>query len=128
MICNILDTNVILRFLVGDNKEQQKQAIEWLQEAEGGKREIVVPSIVIAEASFVLESFYKKSRTEIAEAMEVFLSQSWLKVENRKILTELWAWYRLGFHFVDSFLLSWSKSDKYKILTFDKEILKKMAG
>lgn len=125
MLYNILDTNVILRFLVGDNKEQQKMAIEWFKEAESGKREIVVPSIVIAEASFVLESFYKKSRTEIAFAMEVFLSQGWLKVENRKILTELWTWYRLGFHFVDSFLLSWSKADKYKILTFDKQILKK---
>lgn len=124
MLYNILDTNVILRFLVGDNKEQQKQAIEWFKEAESGKREIFIPIIVIAEASFVLESFYKKSRTEIASAMEVFLSQSWLKVENRKILTELWVWYRLGFHFVDSFLLSWSKSDKYKILTFDQQILK----
>ncbi len=124
MLYNILDTNVVLRFLVGDNKEQQKQAIEWFKEAENGKREIFIPAIVVAEASFVLESFYKKNKTEIAEAMEVFLSQSWLKVENKKILTGLWAWYRLGFHFVDSFLLSCSKSDKYKILTFDQQILK----
>ena len=125
MLYNILDTNVILRFLVGDNKEQQKLAIKWFKESESGKREIFVPSIVVAEASFVLETFYKKSRAEIAEALEVFLSQRWLKVEKREVLVGLWIWYRLGFHFVDSFLLSWSKINKYQVLTFDKQILKK---
>ena len=29
----ILDTNVLLRFLVGDNEKQQKEARQWFKEA-----------------------------------------------------------------------------------------------
>lgn len=121
MTC-ILDTNVLLRYLVGDNPLQQKQAISWFFEGEEGKRKIIVKPIVIAEACFVLESFYKKTKKEITEAMEIFLTQKWLKIEDRAILLTIWPLYTKGLHFVDSYLLSWSKANKAEILTFDKKI------
>ena len=120
----ILDTNVLLRFLVGDNPTQQKQAELWFKEAESGKRKIIVVPLVIAEACFVLESFYKKQRQEIADSFEIFISQRWLQVESREVLSRLWPYYLEGFHFVDSFLLSWSEVHKSGLLTFDQELRK----
>jgi len=121
----LLDTNIILRFLVGDISEQKKSAEKIFKEAEIGKREVLIKSLVIAEACFVLESFYKKSKEEIASSMEVLLSQKWIKVEDRQTLLAMWPWYKEGSHFVDSFLLSDSKINKYKLLTFDKKLEKK---
>lgn len=121
----LLDTNIILRYLVGDNAEQQNQSKEIFREAEQGKRKIYVKVLVIAEVCFVLESFYKKTKDEIANALEVFLSQKWLKVEDRPSLLTMWNWYRQNLHFVDSYLLALAKIDKFKLLTFDKELLKK---
>ncbi|MDP3900742.1 MAG: PIN domain-containing protein [bacterium] len=121
----ILDTNVLLRFLVGDNEKQQKEAHRWFQEAEQRKRKIVVVPLVVAETCFVLESFYKKQREEIAETLEVFLAQRWLEVEERNVLLSLWFWYRKGFHFVDSFLLAWTQTYAGDILTFDRALSKK---
>ena len=121
----LLDTNIILRFLVGDNKPQQKEASDIFKEAENGKRKILVKPLVVAEACFVLESFYKKTKDEIAESMEVFLSQKWLKVEDRQPLLVMWQWYRENLHFVDSYLLACVELNKSKILTFDKGLLNK---
>lgn len=125
MNSEILDTNVLLRFLVGDNEKQSQEAKRWFREAEQRKRKIVVVPLVIAEACFVLESFYKKQREEIANALEVFIAQKWFQIEERDILLNLWPWYRKGLHFVDSFLLAWTQIYKGTILTFDQSLLRK---
>ena len=123
---NILDTNIILRFIVGDNEEQKIKARKIFLDAEKGKINLQIKTVVIAEACYVLESFYKKEREEIANSMEVFLSQKWLKVEDRLPLTSMWRWYREKLHFVDSFLVASSKFNKYRILSFDKKLTKKI--
>ena len=116
----IIDTNVLLRFFVGDNPSQQKQAEQWLKQAEAGQRSLLVSSLVIAETCFVLESFYKHQREDIANILEIFISQPWLKIPEREILLGLWSWYRQGLHFVDSYLLSWSQVKDGGLLTFDQ--------
>ena len=122
----VIDTNILLRFFVGDNKLQQKQASKWFSQAQQGKRKLVVKPIVVAETCFVLESFYKKERSEIANVFEIFLAQSWLEVEEKNILISLWKWYKNGFHFVDSYLLSWAKINKSAILSFDQKLSKNL--
>lgn len=122
----IVDTNVILRFLVGDEKNQQAQASNWFAQAEQGELKLVIKPLVIAEVCFVLESFYKKNRAEISDALVVLLSQKWLSVEDRDILLALWPWYKKNLHFVDSYLLAWSSINSGKILSFDRQILKKI--
>lgn len=122
----ILDTNVLLRFLVGDNQSQQAQAIEWFRQAEKGKIKIVIVPLVIAEACFVLESFYKQNRSDIISSMEVFMSQRWLKVENRDVIKHTWTYYQNNFHFVDSYLLAWQEISQGDILTYDQKVLNKL--
>lgn len=122
----ILDINIILRFFVGDNKAQQNKSKLIFAEAEKGKRKLLVKPLVVAECCFVLESFYKKKRDQIANSFEVFLSQKWLEVEGRGELLLMWNWYRKNFHFVDSYLLAWAKIKKSKIVSFDKKLLKNL--
>lgn len=122
----ILDTNIILRFFVGDNKAQQNRSKLIFAEAEKGKRKLLVKPLVVAECCFVLESFYKKKRDQVASSFEVFLSQKWLEVEGREELLLMWNWYRKNFHFVDSYLLAWAKIKKSKIVSFDKKLLKNL--
>jgi len=123
---DLIDTNIILRYLVGDDENLYQKAKQIFEEAKDGKREICIKVVIIAECCYVLESFYKKSKDEIAESMEIFLSQKWLKVEDRSPLLSMWHWYRENLHFVDSYLLACSKLNKSKILTFDKELNKKL--
>ncbi len=120
----IIDTNVLIRFFVGDNKDQQKEARDLFSQAQQGKRKLLIKPLIVAEACFVLESFYKKEKVEIADAFGIFLTQTWILVEDRNILLSIWDWYKKGFHFVDSYLLSWAKSNDSSVVTFDKELKK----
>lgn len=121
---NLLDTNIILRYLVGDSEILHKKAVSIFKKAEAGELKLLIKVVVVAESCFVLESFYKKSLEEIASSMEVLLSQKWIQIEDRKGLLGMWTNYRNRLHFVDSYLLSSAKVNKYKILTFDKELEK----
>ena len=121
----IIDTNIILRYLVGDDKDQYEKAKNIFKEGELGKRKIYIKAVVVAESCFVLESFYKKTKEEISVAMEVFISQKWLKVEDRKALLSMWPWFKGNLHFVDSYLLALSKAGNFKLVTFDEKLEKK---
>lgn len=121
----IVDTNIILRYLVGDQLELQKQAITIFQKAEHDKFKLIIKPLVIAECCFVLESFYHKSRLEITNTFKVFLAQRWLIVEDRDIMLNLWKWYVQNLHFVDSYLLSWSEANTGEIISFDKKLVGK---
>lgn len=120
----LLDTNIIVRFFVGDNPSQAKKAASYFKKAEKGEINLVVKPLVIAEACFVLESFYKKSREDIASGLQVFLAQKWLVVDDRQILQNIWPTYLDGHHFVDGYLFSVAIYKKYKVLSFDKKLLK----
>lgn len=121
----IIDTNILVRLLVGDNKLQQKQAVSWFREAELGKRILLIKTVVVAEVVFVLESVYKEKPEKIAEGMERILSAEWLKIEDKEIFESIWDEYRGGQHFVDSYLMVWAKVNNGSILTFDKALKKK---
>ncbi|MBU1085059.1 MAG: PIN domain-containing protein [Candidatus Beckwithbacteria bacterium] len=120
----LLDTNIITRFFIGDVKAQHNKAEEIFREAKLGRRNLRLESLVVAEVCFVLESFYKRERQEIAQFLSVFSSQGWLRVRDKNIIQASWQWYLKGFHFVDSYLIAWSKVNKGKILTFDKKLSK----
>lgn len=124
----ILDTNVLVRFLIGDVPAQKALAEKWFAQAEKGQRNIIITALVIAEVIFVLESFYKKSRQEIAEAMEIFLSQRWLEVPEREMLLDSLGFYQQKHHFVDSYILAWSEVNHAGVMTFDKALKRKISG
>ena len=125
-VTEILDTNVLVRFLVGDIPAQKTTAVKWFLEAEKDKRDIIVSTIVIAETIFVLESFYKQTKENVAAAMEIFLSQRWLIVQERDVLLASLAFYRNEKHFVDSYLLAWSQHHHAGIMSFDKKLKKEV--
>lgn len=126
MMSYILDTNVIVRYVVGDNKEHQKQAMRWFSEAEKGRIIIQIFPVVIAETVYVLQSWYRQPREKISDVMEVFLSQRWLDVHDRDALLVLWEYYRAGTHFIDSYLIALSQAEGVTALTFDKKLKKRV--
>lgn len=121
----LVDTNVLVRFLVRDQEEHFEQASAWFLSAQKGKIKLIVPTVVIAETCFVLESFYKRTRVDIARSIIVFASQRWLSVPERDIILGLWGDYEHGLHFVDSYLRSWARLEDCSVLSFDKKLNKK---
>ncbi len=120
-----VDTNVLVRFFVGDSSKQLIQVNSWFEEAEKGKRQLMVKSLVIAETCFVLESFYKIPRLEIAEKMKALLMQKWLRVDEIVVWEKVWEKYKQNVNLVDGYLLGLVEMQQGKLLTLDRKLDKK---
>jgi len=58
----LLDANVVIRHLTGEPKGQARRATRLL----GGDHELILTDVVLAEIVYVLESFYRLPREEVA--------------------------------------------------------------
>jgi predicted nucleic acid-binding protein len=120
----LVDTNVLVRFLVADHPKHFAQATEWFGKAEKGNVELEISLLVVAETTFVLESVYQKTRKEIVEVLTIVLAQPWITVKDRGVFSVLWKHYLNGFHFVDSWLLAVHEMEGFEVLSFDQKLTK----
>lgn len=68
-----VDTNVILRFLLGDVQEQSIKAKNIFESAKDGFLEVIIPEPVFQEVVFVLTKVYKMPKAEVITALTLFL-------------------------------------------------------
>jgi predicted nucleic-acid-binding protein len=74
-----LDTNMLLRFIVGDEHAQQNGAARLLSDENA---EFYVSDTVFAEFAWVLESTYGYDRADIGSALEALVRRSNLNFED----------------------------------------------
>ncbi len=60
----IVDTNIIVRYVLRDHEEMYAKAKTLLEE-----QEIFIPLEVVAEVVYVLEKVYRTERTDIRETL-----------------------------------------------------------
>lgn len=123
---SLLDTSIIVRFLTGDDKELADRAEKLFQEAENSSLEI--PDLVVAETVYVLLSFYKFSKEEVIEKIDLLLDFEKFKT-NKKVFKKTLEFFKENnISFVDAYLSALvSLSKNQKLYTFDKN-LEKMAN
>ena len=83
-----IDTNILIRFLVGDDKQQAQKVYTIFKKAEFDKNELFVPLLVILELISVLESVYEISRAEILDSISELLLMPILNFEHRSALQQ----------------------------------------
>ncbi|MDP8234946.1 MAG: type II toxin-antitoxin system VapC family toxin [Candidatus Erginobacter occultus] len=80
-----IDTNVVVRFLVRDDKKQSAAVYRRLKQAERDRERLFIPLLVILETIWVLESAYDRSRGEILEAIEDMRRMSVFEFEKDEV-------------------------------------------
>ena len=75
-----LDTNILVRFLVKDDKAQARLVLKRIEEAEAKREILFVSELVLLELIWVLESVYEVSRTEILASINDLLQMPVLKI------------------------------------------------
>lgn len=83
-----IDANVLLRFLTGEPKDLAERAARLMARAERGAALLIVSSLVVAEVVWVLKSFYRRSRQEVAQVLVPLLSADGLEVEDRDTMIQ----------------------------------------
>jgi predicted nucleic-acid-binding protein len=88
-----LDTNVIVRFLLNDDKSQGRKARRLLQDAETSGDRLLITRPVVLESIWVLSAVYEFTRDEILRALELLLQMPVLEFDDYDAMQQL---VRLG--------------------------------
>ena len=83
-----IDTNILIRFLIGDDELQAKKVYAIFKKTESEKKELFVPLLVILEMLWVLESVYEISRIEILESISDLLLMPIFKFDQQSALQQ----------------------------------------
>ena len=84
-----IDTNILVRFLTGDDVKQAKAALSLFKEAESNGEPLYVSCIVVFELIWVLESSYDSTREEVLTALDECLMLACLEFENAPAIHRL---------------------------------------
>ena len=94
-----LDTNILLRYILNDNKTLSPLAKSLID-----TRDCFVPLLALAEAGYVLQSFFKASRQEMLGFAQVLLETPRLAFENEERLPAALAGFKEGIDWFDAML------------------------
>jgi predicted nucleic-acid-binding protein len=126
----IIDTNLLVRFLTGDDPSKANDVKRLLLRAERGEIRLLIPSVVIAELVWVLQSFYKLERSEIVPLLNAILRTRGVEVSDKIVVTDAIAIYRdRAVDFIDAWIVAFSKAAEVRaIYTFDRKHFKGIDG
>lgn len=120
----LLDTNVVLRFLLNDH-EHSKKALTMIEGAEDGRWTLRVSAAIIAECVYVLNGpVYKRPRTMVHTTLRDFLFLDGIECSEHDIVLEaLRLFDDHNVDFVDSYVAAQAKmsSTPLSVATFDTD-------
>jgi len=118
----LLDTNVILRHALGDGHSHRQQARRLFEQASAGELRLLVPSLVIAQVVWTLESFYKASREYISGLLKALLATPGVTALEPRVAGRWIEIYSLHhIEIVDAYLVAVAEETKTSVLaTFNK--------
>ena len=121
----LVDTNLIVRYLVQDHEKHAKAAGRVFEACDRGEVVIVVLPAVLAECAFVLESFYKHPRGDIASALGRLISSPGVEISGATIHLEALDRYRkTKVHFVDCIVAATAAAENMPVASFDQDFRK----
>jgi len=121
----LVDTNLIVRYLVQDHEKHAKAAGKLFDACDRGEVVIVVLPTVLAECVFVLESFYEHPRGHIVAALGRLIASPGVEISGVEIhLDALHRYQKTKVHFVDCLIAATSTSEEIPVATFDENFRK----
>lgn len=114
-----LDTNVVIRFLVNDDKAQALKARALI-----GSEKVSISPTVLLECEWVLRSAYRLFAKDIARLLRALLGLSGVSVSEPEAIAEALRCYENGMDFADALHLAFA-GDAAQFATFDKRFAAK---
>jgi predicted nucleic acid-binding protein len=115
-----VDTNILVRHLTGDPPEIAARATAYL----ASESELLVADLVMAETIYVLESFYRAPRAQIADAMRSLLAfESVTTLDPAMLLRAVEVYEHDRLDFAEAYLVAAAETTGVdRIASFDRAI------
>jgi predicted nucleic-acid-binding protein len=118
----LLDTNVILRWLLDDDEIQSRAADKFIQRAFREKQKLLLSDLTVAELVWVMEG--KGMIPEaVTHLLRAALEDHRLEFENRERLLAALAWYSAHeVDFIDAYQAALAQEKKLEaVVSFDRD-------
>lgn len=113
-----IDTNVLIRYIVGDDPRQAARARALID-----GQEVFIPVSVVLEAEWVLRSVYRFSLPDIAAALRTLAGQPTVSLEQPSLVSAALDCADRGMDFADALHITASRQcDAF--MSFDGELAK----
>ena len=120
----LFDTNVVLRYLLGDHPEFSPKAEAFMSDVSEGTKKAEIPDVVIVECVYVMETYYKIPKSKIVEKLSgIFNFSGIVNPDRSEILEALLKYGNSNVDIVDCILAAHSSSGKV-VISFDKDMEK----
>ncbi len=121
-----VDTKILVRFLVGDDEKQANKVYKLFKSIEDDKDELFVPTLVILELIWVLESVYEIVRFDILDSVSQLILMPIFKFENLTVIQNfIFEAQQSKFDLSDLLIAHSANINGCEvILTFDKKVSK----
>ena len=121
----LVDTNLIVRYLVQDHEAHARAAERLFDACDRGEVRIAILPEVLAECVFVLESFYEHGREEIASTLGRLISSAGVEIQGTAIYRDALERYgRTKVHFVDCIIAATAAAEDVPVASFDRDFRK----
>jgi predicted nucleic-acid-binding protein len=117
-----VDTNIIVRFLTGDDPGQSEKARAVLK-----RPDVFLPETVMLEAEWVLRNAYGFETSSIHDAFIKLCGLPNIILPNPHRMQTALQWYTDGMDFVDALHLAASQACG-TFFSFDRKLIRKAAG
>lgn len=119
----ILDTNVLVRFLVQDDPKQSAGAAKLIATAQSGDTELVLDRMVVTELIYVLMGHYKRVRVDVANTILAIVQSPFVRADDESLLIDALLRFRdHGVDFVDAWLSAKAAALTLPIASFDRDL------
>jgi len=117
----LVDTNLIVRYLVGDHEKHAQAAGRLFAACDRGEVVLQVLPVVLAECVFVLESFYEFPRADVAVVLRRLITSPGVEASDAPVMIEaLQRYARTKCHFVDCVIAATAVAEDTAVATFDE--------
>ena len=113
-----IDTNIIVRFLTGENHPQTEIARDVI-----AAQQVFVCDTVLLESAWVLRSAYGFAQADIIRALRAFAGLDNVTLENSDRLVDALTWAEAGMDPADAMHLAAYRHCE-SLLTFDKRFIR----
>lgn len=119
-MAKLVDTNLIIRFLIKDNPTQFEAAQKIFSSL---NEKLILPDLVLAEVVWTLLSVYKLGKQEIVEKLLKLLELKNLTANFHLLINSLLIYRDYNVSFVDAYLAAYAELEKLEgLYSFDRDL------
>ncbi len=122
---SLIDTNIIIRFLVKEDNDLYRRSINIIEQIDQGTLQVEILSEVIMEILFIMTKYYKVPLSHVAEDIKVLLLMDGVVNQDKYILFDaLNMMLEKKIDYVDALICTKTKLQGYDWISFDADLVR----